>query len=127
MTAIDPRYRSLTFIIYGLHLFSVFAGIASAGFILVSFLTGWPSVLAVILNYVFRSKVRGTYLATHFVWQIRTFWYALLWSFILILMIFTIIGIPLAFTLAVLLGLWIVYRVLRGCWNLLAEKPMPTA
>jgi uncharacterized membrane protein len=46
-----------------------------------AFLTGWPSIIPVILNYVKRSEVRGTWLESHFRWQIRTFWFGLLWSF----------------------------------------------
>ena len=44
-----------------------------------AFLTGWPSIIAVILNYVKRGDVRGTWLESHFRWQIRTFWWGLLW------------------------------------------------
>ena len=46
------------------------------------FLVGWPSIIAVILNYVKRSDVAGTWLESHFRWQIRTFWFALLWVLI---------------------------------------------
>ena len=51
----------------------------SPAMIVTAFLTGWPSIIAVILNYVKRSEVRGTWLDSHFSWQIRTFWFALLW------------------------------------------------
>ena len=47
--------------------------------VVTAFLTGWPSIIAVILNYVKRGDVRGTWLESHFRWQIRTFWYGLLW------------------------------------------------
>ena len=55
--------------------FGVFTGASIA----TAFVFGWPSIIAVIINYVERSDVRGTYLDSHFSWQIRTFWYALLW------------------------------------------------
>jgi uncharacterized membrane protein len=45
--------------------------------VLGSFLFGWPSIIAVIINYVKRSEARGTWLESHFDWQIRTFWFAL--------------------------------------------------
>ena len=51
----------------------------SAAFVVTAFLTGWPSIIAVIINYVKRSEVRGTWLDSHFSWQIRTFWFAALW------------------------------------------------
>ena len=69
----------LTHIIYGLHAFSAVMGVISSAAVVTAFLTGWPSILAVILNYVKRADVRGTYLESHFRWQIRTFWFAALW------------------------------------------------
>jgi len=70
---------TLTHAIYALHAFSAVTGIASSALVVTAFLSGWPSIIAVILNYVKRSEVRGTWLDSHFSWQIRTFWYALLW------------------------------------------------
>src|SRR5678816_4087297 len=65
--------------IYALHAFSLLTGILGAATVVGAFLTGWPSIIAVILNYVKRSEVRGTWLESHFRWQIRTFWFGLLW------------------------------------------------
>src|SRR5712691_5919888 len=62
---------TLTHVIYALHAFSAFTGLLSSAFILTAFLTGWPSIIAVILNYAKRSEVRGTWLDSHFGWQIR--------------------------------------------------------
>ena len=47
-----------------------------------------------ILNYVKRGEVRGSWLDSHFSWQIRTFWYAAMWIVVAYLMFITIIGIP---------------------------------
>src|SRR5262245_10036756 len=69
----------LTNAIYSLHAFSLLTGIITTATVIFSFLTGWPSIIAVILNYVKRSDVRGTWLESHFRWQIRTFWFGLLW------------------------------------------------
>ena len=66
--------------IYALHAFSMLTGILGAATVVGAFLTGWPSIIAVILNYVKRSEVRGTWLESHFRWQIRTFWFGLLWT-----------------------------------------------
>ena len=52
----------LTHIIYLLHGFSVLMGILGPAFIVTTFLTGWPSIIAVIINYAKRNDVRGTYL-----------------------------------------------------------------
>src|SRR5690349_21624104 len=74
--------KAWTHVIYALHAFSVVAGIVTPAFIVTGFLTGWPSIIAVILNYVKRSEAQGTFLESHFRWQIRTFWFAALWCLI---------------------------------------------
>ena len=68
-----------TQVIYALHAFSLLIGIVGTATVIGAFLTGWPSLIAVILNYIKRGDVRGTWLESHFRWQIRTFWYGLLW------------------------------------------------
>lgn len=122
-----PRQNlvTLTHVMYGLHAFSAVMGILGPAFIITSFLTGWPSIIAVIINYVKREDVRGTYLDSHFSWQLRTFWYALLWVFVIGLLIMTIIGIPIAWIVAIAVGIWVLYRLVRG-WSLLAShRAMP--
>ncbi|HSP98689.1 MAG TPA: hypothetical protein VL049_15820 [Candidatus Dormibacteraeota bacterium] len=104
----------LTHIIYGLHAFSAVMGVISSAAVVTAFLTGWPSILAVVLNYARRSEVRGTYLESHFRWQIRTFWFALLWVVVAMLLFVTVIGIPFAWLLVVATGLWVLYRIGRG-------------
>ena len=110
----------LTHFIYALHAFSAVMGIISSAAVVTSFLTGWPSILAVILNYARRSEVRGTFLESHFRWQIRTFWYAALWVVIALGLIITIIGIPFAWLIALVTGVWVLYRIGRG-WLALNE------
>lgn len=116
---------ALTHVIYGLHAFSAIAGLTSPAFVVTAFLSGWPSIIAVILNYMKRSDVRGTYLDSHFGWQIRTFWYALLWLIIGAVLIATLIGIVIGVPLLVLVGLWVLYRIGRGWITLNDGKPMP--
>ena len=116
----------LTHLIYGLHAFSAVTGVVSAAFIVTAFLTGWPSIIGVILNYVKRPDVRGTWLDSHFSWQIRTFWFAALWVAIMVVLIMTFIGIPLAWLIGVVVGLWVLYRIARGWITLANGKPMPT-
>jgi uncharacterized membrane protein len=65
---------TVTHVIYALHAVSLVAGIITTATVVGAFLTGWPSIAAVILNYVKRSETRGTWLDSHFRWQIRTFW-----------------------------------------------------
>ena len=115
----------LTHLIYALHAFSALMGILGSAFIVTAFLTGWPSIIAVILNYRKRSEVRGTYLDSHFSWQIRTFWYALLWVVVMVLLVVTVIGIPFAWLLGVVVGIWVLYRIIRGWITLANGQPMP--
>ena len=117
---------TLAHVIYALHAFSALTGLVSAALVVTAFLTGWPSIIAVILNYVKRSEVRGTWLDTHYSWQIRTFWYALLWVVIAAILFVTLIGIPFAWAIWVITGIWVLYRIIRGWLALVSERPMPT-
>ena len=116
---------TLAHVIYGLHAFSVLTGMLSPAMILTAFLTGWPSIIAVILNYVKRGEVRGTWLDSHFSWQIRTFWFALLWLAIGAVLFATVIGIPFAVVLWFATGIWVLYRIIRGWLALPSQKALP--
>jgi uncharacterized membrane protein len=108
----------VTHIVYGLHALGLALGAFGAASVVGSFLFGWPSIIAVILNYIYRNEARGTWLESHFTWQIRTFWYALLWAVLVGLvslpLTLVIVGFATwALGLAVL-GIWAIYRVTRG-------------
>lgn len=121
----DNDLVTLTHIIYALHAFSALTGILGAAFVVTAFLTGWPSIIAVVLNYLKRGRTAGTFLESHFSWQIRTFWFALLWVAVAILAGLTVVGLPLAWFIAVITGLWVIYRITRGWLRLLSERGMP--
>lgn len=116
---------TLAHVLYALHGFSALMGILGSAFVVTAFLTGWPSIIAVIINYVKRDDVRGTWLESHFRWQLRTFWFAVLWVLIAALLVITVIGIPIAWLLAVLIGLWVLYRIIRGWMALAGRRAMP--
>ena len=116
---------TLTHVIYGLHAFSALTGLLGTAFIVTAFLSGWPSLIAVVLNYVKRGETHGTYLESHFRWQIRTFWFALLWVAVAVLAGLTIVGLPLAWIVAIGAGLWVLYRIVRGWLRLVSEREMP--
>jgi uncharacterized membrane protein len=126
-SAIVPRdgMITLTHVMYGLHAFSAVTGIISSALVVTAFLTGWPSIIAVILNYVKRSDVRGTWLDSHFGWQLRTFWYALLWLLVGAVAFATVLGIPVAIVIWIGTGLWVLYRLIRGWLALSERKAMP--
>jgi uncharacterized membrane protein len=124
-----PSLVRVAHIVYALHAVGLALGAFGAASVLGSFLFGWPSIIAVILNYVYRGDARGTWLETHFTWQIRTFWYALGWSLLV-----AVVSIPLALVVIgfgtwilgiFILGVWAVYRVGRGWLRLNAHRPMP--
>ena len=121
----EPLIR-LTHGIYALHAVSLLTGIVGAATVVGAFLTGWPSIIAVILNYVKRSEVRGTWLGTHFRWQIRTFWFGLLWVTLCGLFIVATLGIGLLIVWLplTLVGLWFIYRIVRGWLRLVDHRPM---
>ena len=111
---------TLTHVIYGLHAFSLLTGIIGAATVVGAFLTGWPSIIAVILNYVKRSEARGTWLESHFRWQIRTFWYSLLWFGVGLALLIVVIGLFVFMALA----MWLLYRAIKGWLELEERRPM---
>jgi uncharacterized membrane protein len=122
---VNPSLVSYTNVIYALHSLSVLIGLTSPVTVVGSFVFGIPSIVAVIMNYARQAEARGTYLESHFSWQIRTFWFAVLWGLIifgvsLVLMLILIGFVTLAAGLA-LLGVWVIYRVIRG-WLALRER-----
>jgi uncharacterized membrane protein len=125
----DPSLVTYTHAVYALHTLSVLIGITSPATIVGSFLFSLPSILAVIMNYARRSEASGTYLESHFRWQIRTFWYALLWMCVAALVSAPLLlalglGILTFFVAAVAVGAWVIYRVGRGWFALRDERPL---
>lgn len=116
---------TLTHVLYALHGFSALMGMLGPMLVVTAFLTGWPSIIAVIINYVKRPDVRGTWLDSHFGWQLRTFWYAVLWAIPVVVMYATVVLIVVAVPLAVLLGIWVLYRLIRGWIALLERRALP--
>ena len=119
----------LTHVLYALHAVGLAIGAFGAASVVGSFLFGWPSLVAVIINYVRRDDVRGTWLESHFRWQIRTFWVALGVSLVVLA-----VGLPTTLVLIgfgilslgfFLLGIWTIYRIARGWLRLSQREAMP--
>ena len=114
----DASLVSYTHWMYGLHAASALIGIFTSQFIATAFLFGIPSIIAVVMNYIRSSDARGTYLESHFSWQLRTFWFALLWvtlAFVLsIPLMIVVIGFATFWLGVVIVGVWVIYRVARG-------------
>jgi uncharacterized membrane protein len=121
----DAALISYTHVIYALHSLSVLIGLTSAVTIVGSFIFGLPSIVAVIMNYARQADARGTFLESHFSWQIRTFWFALLWVLVILALSLPLMLVAIGFlTLPagyVLLGIWVIYRIIRG-WLALGDR-----
>ena len=98
--------KSLTTIIYALYAASLIFGVTC--------------LVAIIINYVKRDDVAGTWLESHFRWQMRTFWFSLLWGLIGLALTFVVVGI---FVLIADL-IWYIYRIVKGWIRLNDGKPM---
>jgi uncharacterized membrane protein len=120
---------SYTHWIYALHSLSVLSALLTAHAVALHFAFGLPSIIAVIMNYARRSETRGTWLESHFRWQIRTFWYAWLWIVVTAIIAMPLLLIFVGFILGLLgfglVGLWVIYRIVRGWLALRDGRSMP--
>lgn len=98
--------KNLTLIVYILYAFSYFTGVTA--------------IVGIIINYVKKDDVAGTWLESHFRWQMRTFWYGLLWAVVGWATFIILIGIVVLFANFC----WIIYRIVKGLLNLNDGKPM---
>lgn len=98
--------KTLTWIIYGLYA--------------ASFIVGITGLAAIIMNYVKRGDVAGTYLASHFTWQIRTFWISLIAAVVGVLLMIVLIG----WIVLLLDTVWVVYRLVIGAIRLNENRPV---
>lgn len=125
---VEPLQSALTVahIVYTLHAVAIVLGITGAPTVVGSFVGSLPSIAAVILNYAKRGDARGTWLASHYRWQIRTFWFAFLWLIVAVVLILTLVGVPIGFAVLAAVAVWLIYRIARGWLNLIDKQPMPT-
>ena len=125
----DPSLVTYTHIMYALHMLAVVIGVFTAASIIGMFLFSLPSIIAVVMNYLRRSEARGTWLESHFRWQLRTFWFAALWvvasclAFGLLIVI--LVGYVLILIALAIIGVWVAYRMIRGWLALRDHRPAP--
>jgi len=118
-SAPQPQLISYTHWMYALHAVSALMGVFTSATVIGQFVFGIPSIVAVVMNYIKRDEARGTWLESHFSWQLRTFWFAAL-AFVLIglfsapLVLLLGLGIFTWIAGAFVVGIWILYRVARG-------------
>jgi uncharacterized membrane protein len=122
-----PSVLTVAHLVYALHTIAIVVGIVGAATVVGSFIGSLPSIAAVLLNYVKRGDARGTWVDAHYRWQIRTFWYALLWALLGWALTITIIGAVVGVPILLALTLWLIYRIGRGWLRLHDRQPMYTA
>ena len=130
---------TLTYVTYGLQALGLGVGAFAAVTVMGVFGFGWPSLVGIVIVYMKRAEARGTWLESHLRRQIRTFWIAFVVSCAILVMgglmfvgAFVNPGQAMQswFTTSfaiwaaawVLLGVWVLYRVIRGCTALNARR-----
>lgn len=102
----EKSAKTLTTVIYALYAASLLVGITA--------------IVAIVMNYIKKDDVAGTFLESHFRWQIRTFWFGLLWSIVGAITLIIMIG----WLVLAANGVWLIYRIVKGWLNLSENKPM---
>ena len=87
----------------------------------VGFFVGITWIVAIVVDYVKRDDANGTWLESHFRWQIRTFWFGLLWGVLGAILLLVLVG----WFVLVADAIWIIYRIVKGWLNLAENKPIP--
>src|SRR5262245_6575824 len=119
-----PSVLSVAHLVYALHTLAIVIGIVGAATVIGSFVGSVPSIVVVLFNYVKRGDARGTWVASHYRWQIRTFWFTLLWAVIGWVLVITLIGAVVGVPVLIALTLWLIYRIGRGWLRLNDRRPM---
>mgnify|MGYP001236451133 CR=1 FL=1 len=113
-----PSAVTTAHLTYALHALGLAIGAFGAATVVGSFVFGWPSIIAVVINYVKRGDARGTWLESHFDWQIRAFGFALLWAIVVgvtgFLLAIVLIGFAIWAVGLFVLGVWAIYRIAKG-------------
>jgi uncharacterized membrane protein len=86
----------------------------------VGFFVGITWIVAIVVDYVKRDDANGTWLESHFRWQIRTFWFGLLWGVLGAILLLVLVG----YFVLLADAIWIIYRIVKGWLNLSENKPL---
>ena len=115
--------------IYALFIVVAVMALVAHGFPVVAPLFGMVGIVAIIFAYVKRDDAQGTWIASHFTWLIRTFWFSFLWGIVggivLVTLGLILIGIPIALLIWFVASIWVIYRVIRGYLLFKDSKPIP--
>src|SRR4051812_5488600 len=103
----EKSLKTLTMVVYALQA--------------IGFINGITWIVAVVINYVKLDEVKGTWLESHFRWQIRTFWWGLLGAIVGLILFVVLIG----YLVWVAVSIWLIYRIVKGWLYLNDAKPLP--
>ena len=124
-----PSLITATLIVYALFGAAAVVAILSHGFPPIAPLGGIVGIIGIIMAYVKRGDATGTWLASHYRWLIRTFWFSLLWgcigAIIFVLLAIVVIGIIIGAAIWIATALWVIYRIIRGYLLFKDSKPVP--
>jgi uncharacterized membrane protein len=121
---------SMTLVVYALFGAAAIIALVSSGFPLIAPLFGIVGIIGIILAYVKRGEATGTWLASHYRWLIRTFWFSLLWGIIgaiifVVLFFVFLIGLVIGYAIWVATTIWVLYRLIRGYVLFKDSQPVP--
>lgn len=105
----EDHFKKLVLVVYALQAASLLT-------------SGMTLFAGVIINYVRRDDVRGSWLESHFRWQIRTFWFWLLWTCVGAVTAVFLIG----WAILTAAMLWLIYRVVKGWLYLGEQRALPS-
>lgn len=106
-TVDQEKYKTTALVVYALYGASFFVG-------------GLTAIVGIIIAYMKRTEAAGTYIASHFNYQIRTFWWTVLWSVVGFVTSFIVIG----FVILVATAIWFIYRIVKGFLRLQEKEPI---
>jgi uncharacterized membrane protein len=85
------------------------------------FFVGLTWIVAIVIDYVKKDDAKGTWLESHFSWQVRTFWWGLLWGVVGAILLLVLVG----YFVWLVAAVWIIYRIVKGWLYLSENKPLP--
>lgn len=118
-----------TLVVYLLFGIAAVVALLSHGFPLAAPLFGVVGIVAIIIAYVKRSDAAGTWLASHYRWLIRTFWFSALWGvigwIIFWVLLIILVGVFIAYAIWLATTIWVLYRLIRGYLWFKDSQPVP--
>ena len=125
----SPALISMTIVVYALFGVAAVVALVAHGFPPIAPLGGIVGIVAIILAHVKRGDAAGTWLASHYRWLIRTFWFSVLWgvvgAIIFAVLLIVLIGPVIAFAIWFATAIWVLYRLIRGYVLFNDSQPVP--